>query len=95
MIMYFERNGEKCMPLSVHLKEMKSENEKSRELFEAKIERNTGFIYCQNFDEISEKGECGKICSAYLPRNGKSGICKHQGHVYEQTDKKVNVKLEW
>lgn len=27
---------------------------------------------------------CGKSCEKYEPRNGKWGICKHYGRVYEE-----------
>jgi hypothetical protein len=33
--------------------------------------------------ECGEKGNCGRPCSNYKPRNGESGICRHYGRVYE------------
>jgi hypothetical protein len=39
-------------------------------------------MFCRYNYEVGEKGECGKKCETYEPRNGKSGICKHYGYLY-------------
>ena len=53
------------------------------ELAEAVPLQNTDFFFCKSVSEAGEKGNCGKFCSDYEPRNGKSGICRHYGKVYE------------
>ena len=53
------------------------------ELFEAVPVTNTDFFFCKAVGEWGEKGNCGRDCSDYKPRNGKSGICRHYGRVYE------------
>lgn len=62
-------------------------------LFRAKRENGTGYFFCKEYDEVGEVGEsCGKMCSAYIPNNGKNGRCKHYGFMYEQTDEKLILK---
>lgn len=92
---YFrEDDPEMCCTIDVHLDHMAMNRIEKMEVFEAKIERGTGYFYCLKHSEIGEVGEsCGKLCKAYDPRNRKSGICKHYGHVYEQTDKSKTLKL--
>ena len=41
-------------------------------------------FFCQYSNDVGEKGDCGKFCDVYQPRNGKSGCCKHHGFLYEQ-----------
>lgn len=51
------------------------------------------YIYCKEIGEVGEKSECGKNCPDYEPRNGKNGMCKHRGKLYELGDK-VILKLK-
>ena len=63
------------------------------EVFEAKIEKNTGMFWCKEFGEIGEVGQgCGKTCVSYKPRNKISGRCNHSGSVYGLGNK-VSIKL--
>lgn len=63
-------------------------------VFEAKPVKDKNIFYCQYFMMSCEKSEtsCGKSCKGYEPKNGKSGMCKHQGKVFEPT-KKVTFKI--
>lgn len=51
-------------------------------------------FFCIHFQEVCEKGHCGKECKFYKPRNGKSGCCIHVGQLYEPTSKFVEVILK-
>ena len=63
--------------------QMKEQGWNELKVIEAIQEKRTGFFYCKYFGEIGEVGEgCGKICTAYNPRNGKSGRCKHSSIPY-------------
>lgn len=62
------------------------------EVFKAKRDVGSDYFFCRDAWEIGEKGDCGKMCSSYEPRNGKNGICKHNGPVYELGDK-ISLKL--
>jgi len=53
------------------------------ELFEAAPVTNKDFFFCKAVGECGEKGNCGRACSDYEPRNGESGICRHYAKVYE------------
>jgi hypothetical protein len=81
---YFsEFNDEYCFPIDYF--------EKGEIVYEAEIERNIDMFNCIEFG-VGEKGDCGKTCRKYIPRNGKSGICENNYPVYEKTDKKIIVK---
>jgi hypothetical protein len=84
---YFQKDAEMCYTLDDHIDQMRFNNIKEMVVYEAKIERGTGFFYCREFGEVGEVGEsCGRLCDKYAPMNGKSGKCKHAGNVYMQTD---------
>ncbi len=84
---YFQNNDENCYTLDYHKEYMKDNDIKEMVVYEAKIERGTGYFYCREFMEIGEVGNsCGKVCDKYAPMNGKSGKCNHFGNVYEQTN---------
>lgn len=92
--LYFKDDAENCYTIKQHIEQMKSLGEEEREVFRAKAERGSGCFYCLKFSEFGEvKESCGKQCYMYKPRNGKSGICKHHGFVYEQTDESKIIKL--
>lgn len=93
---YFsEHNKEMCYTLAFHLDMMESDGITELKLFEAKRITGEGCFYCRMFATAGEAGDgsCGKMCEEYIPRNGKSGRCKHSGYCYEQTDKQKIIKL--
>lgn len=61
-------------------------------VFEAVQVKDNAF-FCKQESAIGEKGECGKGCINYIPRNGKSGICKYHGGLYE-AGKEVTIKIK-
>jgi len=83
-------DSEYCFPKQYWLDCMKENDLKEMTVIEAVPIRDSDYFFCRAVDEMGEKGSCGKICPDYEPRNGKSGICKHKGFVYEPTDE---VKL--
>ncbi len=92
---YFRKNDENCYTIDVHLDYMKKNGVSEMDVFEAKRETGTGYFFCLYHLETGEAGQsCGKFeCENYIPNNGKSGRCKYYGYVYEQTDKKLKLKL--
>jgi len=92
--LYFQLNHEYCHPISWH-KEFMSENGLTElTVFEAKIERGSGYFWCREFYTVAEASEsCGKQCPSYQPRNKKSGICTHYGYVYDQTEQSRTLKI--
>ncbi len=90
---YFREYDEDCYSIESHIAYMRENGIETMTVFEAAIERDSGYFYCKHFFEVGEKGNCGRICEAYAPRNGKSGICKHTGHVYEITGKSKTITL--
>jgi len=94
MKLYFQKDEEMAYSLQYHLDYMKENDIKEMEVFEAKIEYVKGFFFCKEFGSMGEVGEgCGKICIEYSPRNGKSGRCKHSGHLYSPGKSKI-LKIE-
>jgi hypothetical protein len=91
MKLYFEKHGERCMTIESHKQFMAFTNEETREVYLAKPDRNNGYFYCKENEEVGEKGNCGRICGDYAPRNGRSGICKHNGLLYEPTEVKKTI----
>jgi len=54
-----------------------------------------GMFYCK-IHGVGDKSEqtCGaKWCSDYTLRNGKRGMCKHQGKLYEASETETIIKL--
>jgi len=71
-----------CYPLSHHYDTMREEGLTEMVVCEAVVDKVDGFFFCNAVGLVSEKGECGKYCSDYEPRNGKSGNCKHNRNLY-------------
>lgn len=65
---------------------------KELEAYEAERDINSDMMYCQEYGVTGEKGQCGKDCEHYIPRNGKSGNCKHNRHTYS-IGNKIAIKL--
>ena len=94
---YYFRNEdcERCYTLDYHMEQARADGLTEIELFTAIPEKVKGIIWCKAVDECGEGGCCGKQCEHYDPRNGKSGICKHQGKLYTPDEKvKFLVKCE-
>jgi hypothetical protein len=73
---------------------MAENNLKELELTLAEKEKDSDFFLCKKVMDVGEKGNCGKICDFYDPRNGKSGICKHySNNIFEETDEKKIIKI--
>ena len=91
---YFQKHDEMCYHKDYHIQYMKDNDLKEMDVFEAKVDRGSGYFFCKEHYEIGEVGEsCGKFCQQYKPLNGKSGRCTHYGNVYDQTDKVLKLKI--
>jgi hypothetical protein len=54
-------------------------------IYEAeKSKGENDLFWCRQYFGCGEKGNCGKLCKHYEPRNKKSGCCKHYGNLYEE-----------
>ena len=72
------------------IKEWMRDNEVNElKAFKAVPTSDPYYMYCTRFDEIGEKGNCGKFCEAYAPRNGKSGACRHLGKLYDEGEEVI------
>ena len=94
---YFRNiDDEFCYPLQKHLDDAKEEGLETIELYEAIPDDSIkGFFFCNHFVMVCEKEKdtCGRICEGYAPRNGKSGMCKHQKKTMECSDEKKSFKV--
>lgn len=93
---YFEtKDSEMCYSKEYFQNLMEERELTEITVFGAKIETGSGFFFCKEFYAVGEvNGTCGKFCSKYNPRNGKSGRCKHSGYFYDNTGEKVILKLK-
>ena len=83
---YFQKHDEDCYPLQCHYEYMQENELTEMEVYEAIRDSGTGYFFCKKHLVIGEVGEsCSEAnCDFYIPRNGKSGICKHYGFTYSQ-----------
>jgi len=91
---FFQKDGEYCYKLDYHLQYMVDNDIKEMDVYLAKREIQSHYFFCKHFQECGERGECGKHCEAYNPRNGKNGVCKHFGYTYEQTDQCFTLRID-
>ena len=92
---YFDNEDDGgCYPLNYFKELMAETNETEMFLWEGIIENGTDHFWCSNFQEIGLKSEntCGSGCTAYAPRNGKTGRCKHSKNTYFHGDKYLLVR---
>jgi len=77
----------RAYPIKRHLQEVRDDEVSERILYPAVPMRGTGDFYCTELGFHGKRGEdfepCGRLCSDYEPRNGKSGRCRHSSHVYD------------
>lgn len=56
------------------------------------MKRNLGGeMWCVKHGYCIEKGDCGKVCDEYKPRNMKNGRCYYLDNTFTQTGKKFLV----
>jgi hypothetical protein len=91
---FFQKDDENCYTLDYHLQYMAENHIKEMDVYLAKRETQSDYFFCKHFQGCGERGECGKHCEAYKPRNGKNGICKHFGYTYEQTEKCFTLRID-
>ncbi len=72
---------------------MKDTKINSVQIFKAVHDNSSEFFYCQKDNEVYEKIDsydghriCGIKCDNYIPKNGKSGCCKHRRTLYDFGD---------
>lgn len=94
MKLYFKTaKSETCSDLEVIKDEMRCNNETEATIHPAVKDSVDGFFWCHALGEIGEKGQCGKQCSDYKPRNSKSGCCVSRGDLYRPSIETITVKL--
>lgn len=84
---FLYKNDEYCVDIDGVMDKMHDEGVNSKEVYKAQVVRKSDMFYCNHFYEVGEKGECGRSCPKYKPRNGVSGICQHNRPVYEHGEK--------
>jgi len=95
---YFAENREDegCYSLDLWKEMMVDEEIDQLSLYGAEPEKVPGYFWCKKDHEVYEKnlGNCGfDWCNNYTPRNGKSGICKHNTNTFNTpTDTLIILK---
>lgn len=92
---FYNQYEENCYSKDTIKDIMKGDGIITKEVFTAIKTKIDGMFYCKEYAIIAEKGECGRGCESYIPRNGKKGMCKHQGCMYECGEKCIiSIKQE-
>jgi len=92
--LYFKSaDSEMCHSLDVHIDEAKMNGMEEIELFEAVPIKDANYFWCKANLAVGEKGECGKICNDYKPRNGKSGACRYYSNTLYERGEKVTINV--
>lgn len=88
-----EDNPEFVNDLDYFIDQLYSEHLEEIVLYRAVKDKTSGMFWCKEEQLPTEKGSCSvHSCSAYSPRNGKSGICKHHSNeLYMQTNQKLVI----
>ena len=90
MKFYFETaDSEMCYTLAY----FKAKGLPEMELYEAIRTTDDGAGWCKELERIIEKGDCGRFCESYSPKNGKSGMCLHKSNRMFEHGKKVTIKF--
>lgn len=99
--LYFENDdSEMCFPETYFQHLMKENGLSEIEVLKAKKYKLDNVFWCKEFQEIGQTGskftfdQCGHECKSYLPRNGKSGCCKHYSKTFYEPDEKIILKLK-
>jgi hypothetical protein len=93
---FFREDDASCFKLEAHIDYMLFNDIREIDLWLAERDVNAPYFFCRHFGEVGENsdGSCGKLCGGYEARNGKSGVCKHYGYTYEQTNRTFKLKLK-
>lgn len=94
MKLYFDKSGEIAHSIEYWSRYMVENLVTELELFEARRVTGSDYFWCKEVEEVGEKGECGKQCKDYKPYNGVSGMCRHNGYLYEATGKSFIHRIE-
>ena len=77
-------DAESCFTKQAVYEYMRENGLTKMQVFTANQKLASGFFFCKEFQEVGEAREgCGKNCTLYKARNGKSGRCIHSGYCYE------------
>lgn len=90
---FYNDYDEECYTKERIIEMMREDGVIGKKVFKAVKEDIKDVFYCREYTSLVDKGECGKQCESYDPRNGKSGICKHHGNLYAQGEK-VTIKIK-
>jgi hypothetical protein len=94
MSVYFAHPEEEFpLDLDWYKDAMRSLGHTSITVYKGQPYRDDQHIWCKEYQAATERGWCGKQCGAYLPRNGRSGACKHLGHFYEPINEPITIPL--
>ena len=84
--LYFtENDGEYCYPAKYY--------DEGDILFLAVPDKDKEYFFCRAVEEVGTSDTpCGKECSDYDPKNGRTGMCRHKGFCYTSSGEKFIKK---
>jgi hypothetical protein len=86
---FLTEDCENCHTIEHFMDMAKEQGLTTLELYEAVPDKIEGFFWCNAEGVLTENAYCGKECIDYLPRNGKSGICRHKSNLCKHGKKVV------
>lgn len=94
---YFaSKDDEMCYEKSYFKSVMEYEGWSEMTLYKAISQYVSDMFWCNHFSAVLDQSEnqCGFHCKGYVPKNGKSGCCKHfSKKLYEPSDETLIIKL--
>ena len=90
---YFDSmDGEACYPKD-YFEEQLGKDLTEMKLYPAKMIKGELVAWCSIWGEPFEtqRGDCGKDCDKYKPRNGKNGRCKFSKNCYEPINEPITI----
>lgn len=87
------KDDEICYNEEYFIELMKYRKLKEIQVFKAVPEKHYFIFWCKYYRLCGDRGQCGKKCDNYKPRNGKSGCCKYYTNILYNPGEKVILKI--
>ena len=94
---YFENiDSERCYSIDYFYEQLNDNELTEMRIYPAKIIYGEFVAWCTKYNDAIEtqRGDCGRICEDYKPRNGKNGRCKFSNNCYEPSDKPILITIK-
>lgn len=93
---FLNKDSEMCYTKDHFIDLMKDNDLTEIEVYPAKMVKGESYSWCTELQDAIEtgRGDCGRSCDDYKPRNGKNGRCRFSKNCYEPDEKPIILKLK-